>query len=280
MTQVRNETLEKLKCSSCKKYLSHFPIYFVSICGRCPRPESAVRNQLYEQAMTYSKFPCCFDFNGCIERLVPNDMPKHELWCKHRTLQCPTMDLDACNWRGLAKNLYSHFEKEHMIFILPNKSFELDFVNSHKENCLLNYGQDLYVVTRSADSKKNVYSCTINYIGSNPLCAEYYSKLTFKNVNGSKEYVVQKKIGDTVEIQKDEIRRLLEDPFSIVVDIDILDKEEMEKMDEDDGADSDYNMAINFEMMKELECIVSYLFYISIVRLNKKYLWAGSLGYF
>lgn len=258
MAVARSDTLSKLKCSICKKYLSYYPIHFEenlgSICGRCQPPPNAIRNQLYEEAMEYSKFICSFDCNGCIERLIPSDMPNHERWCKYRTIQCMVLN-EECKWNGLMKDLYDHFEKKHMVFILSTKSFEIDFVNSHNENCLLSFGQDFYVVTRSSDSKKNVYSCTINYIGSNPRCAEYYYKVTFKNVNGSKEHILQRRIGETVEVKKEDISSILDDPISILVEIDILDNEEIEKMN---AVTKEYSDPLNFEMLKELECLVSF----------------------
>lgn len=261
MALVRNEILSKLVCSTCSKYLSHFPVYFEpnlgAICGRCQPSATAVRNHLYESALEFSKFPCCFHANGCIERLVPRQIPDHEKWCTHRTIQCIAVQDSNCEWKGLAKGLYDHFEKKHMEFILLTRSFEIDFVNSHNENCLLSFGQDLYVVTRAADSKKNVYCCTVTYIGSNPRCAEYFFKLTFKNVNGSTEHVMQRKMGQTVEVKRKEIRDLLADPLSIVVEIDVLEEEEEdEKMD----ADSKEHSTINYEMLKELECLVSICF--------------------
>lgn len=262
MAQVRSETLVKLTCCRCQKYLSHFPIHFDttagSICGRCVSPENAVRNHLYEQAMEYSKFPCCFESSGCIERLVARDIPKHEKWCKYRMFQCPALEVSNCAWQGLVKDLYYHFEKKHMIFILPNKSFEIDFMNSHKENCLINHGQDLYILNRTSNSKKNTYSCTINYAGSNPRCSDFFFKLNFKNINGSKQHDLKAKIGETIEVKGEEINRILGDPMSIVVEVDIFEEDEVEKMDE---GENEYSSAINLEMLKELECLVSKDYY-------------------
>lgn len=256
MAQVRSETLAKLTCVKCKKYLSHFPIYYTnegSLCGRCQPPENATRNELYEQAMEFSKFPCCFLSKGCIDRMVPRDIPNHEKWCRYRMLQCPANFDSNCTWKGISKDLYEHFEKKHMVFILPTKSFELDFVNSHNENCLLTFGQDLYVLTRFADSKENVYSCTVNCIGSNPNCTKFFSKFTFKNINGSKEHVLKSKLGEPVEVKKKEINGILGDPMSIIVEIDIVDQEGVDEMEVDECD----NPSINYEMLKELECLVS-----------------------
>lgn len=259
MAHIRSETLTMLVCSTCNKYLSHFPIYFnmndESVCGRCQPSSNAVHNLLYERAVEFAKFPCSFDTNGCISRFVPKEIPDHEKWCNYRTVECVALNDSECNWKGLKKDLYDHFEKKHMIFLLPTKSFEIDFVNSHMENCLLNFGQDLYVVTRSADSKKNMYSCTVNYIGANPKCADFYAKFTFKTVNDSKQHMEQKKIGETCEISRNEIRKVLGDPVSIVVEIDILEEKENEKIEDDDS--NEYNSAINYDLLKELECLVS-----------------------
>lgn len=257
MALLLSDTVVNLTCNTCKKYLSYYPVYYEenggSICGRCQPSLNAIHNQLYELSVQYTKFPCSFYSNGCLERLIPSEIPEHEKWCKYRTIQCMILN-DKCEWKGLIKNLYDHFEKKHMVFILSTKSFEIDFVNSHNENCLLNFGQDLYVVTRSADSKKNIYSCTVNYMGSNLVCLDFYYKLTFKNVNGSKKHSIQKSIGETVEVNRKEISDILGDPLSIVVDIEILPKEDIEEMEVDS---KEYTSPINYEMLKELECLVS-----------------------
>lgn len=257
MAHLRSDTLLNLTCHTCKKYLSYYPIYHDenvgSICGRCQPSSKAIRNQLYELSVQHSKFPCSFDSNGCLGRFIPSEIPEHEKWCKYRTIQCIILN-EKCEWNGLITNLYDHFEKKHIIFILPTNSFEIDFVNSHNENCLLNFGQDHYIVTRSADSKKNIYSCTVNYIGSNQRCSEFYFKFTFRNVNGSKKYSLHKRIGETVEVKREEIREILGDPLSIVVDIDILAREEVENLNVNN---KEFTSPINYEMLKELECLVS-----------------------
>lgn len=176
MTEDNGGTFWKLRCHQCNKYLSYFPIYTEpgvgSVCGRCQHSEIAIRNNLYEQAMSEAKFPCSFDTNGCIKRRLPKDVPQHETWCKYRTFPCPAAKSTNCEWRGMIEDLYAHYEKKHVVYILHNNSFEMDFVSSHDENSLMDVGSNLYIVNQIANSKDQSYFITVNYFGCNPECAD------------------------------------------------------------------------------------------------------------
>ena len=99
MTALPEEALQKLICSSCKKYLSVFPIKVYHNrtvkCGRCCNAEQddgGTVSRLYEQIAKQVEFPCVNRFEGCEEVLGPNEMKKHEETCFSDEYQCPLCD--------------------------------------------------------------------------------------------------------------------------------------------------------------------------------------------
>ncbi|KAJ8955778.1 hypothetical protein NQ314_006845 [Rhamnusium bicolor] len=268
MSFVQTESLPNLKCTNCKKYLSHFPIYFNpqggSFCGRCPISNDGnnMRNEIYENLARTLKFPCCFDTNGCIEVVTPDKIPQHEEFCNFKNYECPMSCFTNCEWKGTVKRLLDHFEQKHPTFILRDGQFELDFINSHKENYLLPFGEDLYVVSRMNDFKTNTFSCTVSYIGSNARAENYVYKIVLESGNKSQVYMIKNKLKTTTEIQGENIRKILNDPTSIIARIEIMESgddtvENVIIVAKEVKEEEEYvNSELNYDMLSGLECVV------------------------
>nr|XP_023014553.1 uncharacterized protein LOC111504271 [Leptinotarsa decemlineata]XP_023014554.1 uncharacterized protein LOC111504271 [Leptinotarsa decemlineata] len=254
MNFAHTDSLKKLLCVNCQNLLSHFPIYFNPngpTCGRCPTGENSIRNEAYENLAQFQKFPCCHKENGCLENLFPKDIPQHERLCSYRKYSCLTLDMN-CRWRGLSQDLLTHFEEEHPLFLLSEGNFEIDFVNSHKENYLLPYGENLFMVNRTTDSKTGTFCCNVTYIGSNKVVEEYSYKIILESGNKSKVHELTKKLNCPIEIDSKIIRSILNDPLSIVARIEVFREEILINNCENKDEDSD----LDYELLRELECLV------------------------
>ncbi|XP_018564753.1 E3 ubiquitin-protein ligase SIAH1B-like [Anoplophora glabripennis] len=257
MIFVPSQSLSKLVCVHCKNHLSYFPIYFHrekgSFCGRCPIPDDSdtVRNEVYESIAQSQKFPCRYNSDGCTEHLIPEKIPQHEKCCPYAKCQCPALVSETCKWEGFTKDLHDHYEDKHPTFLLRDGQFEVDFVNSHEENCLLPYGEDFFIVNRSSDPKSNIFSCTVNYYGTNCNANTYTYKMILENERRSRTHVIKKKLNTRADVNMEGLRNILDNPSSVVATI-ILECPTPGNVTEEDNETS----AINYELLKELECTV------------------------
>lgn len=260
---LRKRLLEKLKCTNCSKYLSYFPIYFDAnqnlLCGRCQPIEhqTLIRNDIYEVSMEAFRFPCSYTSNGCSAEFFPKDIPKHEDWCEFRNIRCPALNLVTdtnCDWQGHSRDIYEHFESNHPKLILQDGRFEADFTSNYVGKFLYAFGQDYFVVTKSTNSIKNLVTCTVTYLGCNPHVVDYSFKITLRNANGSKNVEVDGKVGGTVEIDGNIVLDLLDDPLSIIAEIDVY-----EEVKNATVGVKQKKSAVNYEMIEGMKCVVSTL---------------------
>ncbi|KAG5870813.1 hypothetical protein JTB14_004639 [Gonioctena quinquepunctata] len=151
-----------------------------------------------------------------------------------------------------AKDLLEHFEDRHPTFLLNEGNFELDFVNSHKENYLLPYGENLFHVNRTTDSKEGTFCCTVTYMGNNKLVEDYSYRIILESGNKSKTHEITKKLNCATEINGDIIRSILNDPISIIARIEVFHDE----VNADESEQKEDKNDINYELLRELECLV------------------------
>ncbi|RZC38978.1 Sina, MreB Mbl, and/or zf-C3HC4 2 domain containing protein, partial [Asbolus verrucosus] len=192
-----SEFLHKTKCGTCNNYLSYFPVYISvaksSRCGRCSHhtgENNYIRNWLYESLVQFLKFPCIYDIEGCLESLLPTDIPGHEEECRFRTISCPV----DCTWRGRVNNILEHFEEMHPNSILKNNGeFELNFLNSYELCNILTFKDDVFVFKQKFDSSENVLECSLCCYKVNydlmtelecPVCFEYITPPIYQCVTG------------------------------------------------------------------------------------------------
>lgn len=262
MSSIPSPRFQTLRCLKCQKYLSYFPIYQRfhpqgSICGRCPIETGLERNVIYEEVALVQKFPCCYDENGCLENLYPTEVPIHEEICRFRTYDCPFNGSIKCNWTGVVKNLWDHFKVRHAIYTIQSNRFQVDLVGNYNENYLLNFEEELYIVNQS-NSKGNIFSCNVFYLGSNTNARNYIYKITFQNASKEEiEYVVCKKLEEETSLKRDFIIKTLKNPSIIVAYIQIA------KLEDDN---EDQFEEVQWELLNELECSCCFEYMLPPIR--------------
>lgn len=97
---IPRHVIDSLKCGLCKSGLSIFPIHSYGnndmvTCGRCPLQNDFLpqREHLYEELAKYIEFSCRYENLGCIEKLKPDELEKHEKICQHKPCLCPILPL-------------------------------------------------------------------------------------------------------------------------------------------------------------------------------------------
>ncbi|KAF7285549.1 hypothetical protein GWI33_010545 [Rhynchophorus ferrugineus] len=118
--------IDKLKCSSCGKYLSLGPVSssvdcFKNFCGRCLPVVGMQRNILYEELAKHVLFPCSIS-SECKTTVKFNDI-RHEFTCLHRLIECP---MNKCKSQLTVGSLVEHFRTKHTIKKALNHVFSVD----------------------------------------------------------------------------------------------------------------------------------------------------------
>lgn len=205
------------------------------------------------------RFPCCHDLYGCTEEYRPKDIPDHEYWCNFKMIQCPAIDFKTntiCEWEGLSDQIYEHFQQNHSKFILEDGKFEADLITSFSGKFLYAFGQDYFIFTKVTDSNKNAFMCTLAYIGHDRKVSSYWFKITLKTPTGEKTVDITGQIGVTVEISVPTIINYLDNPFTILAEIDVFEKP---KDDLNVGVNNSVENAltsVNYEMLEAIRCWV------------------------
>ncbi|KAG5862558.1 hypothetical protein JTB14_016916 [Gonioctena quinquepunctata] len=268
---ISAEVLEKMVCLTCKHYLSVFPISTKNdssgaICGRCKVTDENkfIRDEAYEGIAQYLLFPCMHSSNGCKEHLTPPKLEEHEKCCPLRKFDCPSMSYSKCQWQGPRKEMVAHFQVKHPNLLLNTATFELSFLNSQEENLLLCKGEELFIVKKEIDSRKELFFCSVLHLKAkeDDETFNYFLKVE----SGNKNYFYRgpektTKEDESTKLTADFLREQLHDPASIVVNIEIvkptkmqLDVSEQAKVAEEVKK----NTNINWDLLSELECPVCY----------------------
>ncbi|XP_030767649.1 uncharacterized protein LOC115891340 isoform X2 [Sitophilus oryzae] len=258
----------KLTCLRCKKYLSVIPTYthstLGSLCGRCSDDlqnlgDGFIRNDIYDSAIQHQKFPCINQLTGCLEYLFPSEVVKHETRCYYRIIQCPSKISNdpncKCKWKGSPNDILDHFEHDHPVLILKNNQFEVDFVNNGSVSYIFPFAEEIYLIERNTENK--IVSLTLSFLRSEHEMDDYAYIVLFKSGNNAQELSISERIGKTIKISKDSMKESLNDPVSVVANIDIT-KENLVQ----DVGNFRYNSKINKDLLSELECPVCFYYMI------------------
>lgn len=258
--QISSESLQKLKCTQCKKYLSIFPIRSRLngdvICGRCPSESNTYHNKIFEDLAEIFKFPCINYPNGCLENLLPKNMFQHENYCPYRMYECPTKNYTQCQWNGLCHEMYEHFEDKHPTFILNIEKFELDFINKYRETYIMPFEGDLYLVDRIMDTDNKLFKCNVTPIHINSLNVfQINYKLIFQNMHKTQEpVIIEKNVSKEIQVNTENLQKTLNDPTTIIVEIKV-DTSNGLKRDEMNDKEK-YQKTLDNAILKELECTI------------------------
>lgn len=224
---LQQSTLDHLKCTNCHLYLSIFPILrnttcSVIKCGRCLDknniPSDLIRDELLEQVLKFQRFPCVNRENGCLEVLLPSKITKHEPKCRYQKLKCPSTD---CFAQLMLDEIINHFQDQHPVFVL-NGRFEVDLVQTHNENFVMAFEDEVYVINQAGQSAEGIFTVQVNYLGANPDADNYSYGLTLENGNKQKSSIFKERIGNKLTLKSTEVSKLLDNPTAIIATINII----------------------------------------------------------
>ncbi|KAF5278672.1 hypothetical protein FQA39_LY00714 [Lamprigera yunnana] len=274
---VPDEVLDKLRCSFCKEYLSHLPVYIYPgqegiACGRCPLlfEQNPVRDVSYEALACYLHFPCRYKAYGCLETMILNRVQSHEDACTFKQYYCPFIPLASCPWQGPADELFFHYRDHHEELALSSPTFEIDLINMYEHNYLLYQETELFIIHVKFDILEEVFWCSVRYIGNHKMANRFHYGVEIKKNNSIECITLSKKVVENdmsmhldkltaINVQSSEIRNALGNPCSILCSIYIL-PNELINIDTTDLKDEIKNetsiSAVDSDILLELECPV------------------------
>lgn len=263
---VPAELLEKLVCSVCSGHLSVFPIYIKNIgdnpiCGRCkiPNEDEYLRDEAYEGIAQFLIFPCSQAKNGCEEQLTPLKLQDHENCCTHRKVDCPSKNFSRCNWQGPNKDLKDHFETTHTNLLLKDKKFEIQFLNSIKENLLMPYNDEIFIVRKEIDSRSGNFVCSVEHVIQDETPENYNYFIRVETSNSTYFYKCPERSTspnseERTKLSADFIREQLNDPPALVACIEIIKAGVQETESAEKTAIKKPD--VDWETLSEVECPV------------------------
>ncbi|KAF7278239.1 hypothetical protein GWI33_008596 [Rhynchophorus ferrugineus] len=232
-----NDLLHQLKCILCKLHLSIFPIYVdlkgtYPICGRCqiPSEDKYIRDHAYENLAQFILFPCTYA-------------------SKEQT--CPSSTYTKCLWRGYIDSLKSHFEQYHESLLIKTGQFLLDIDNNIKENMIMLYKNEMFVIKKEIDSISGYFFCWVNHLIRNEEPSPYSYSLRFE-CDQETVYTSPLRstsLNDCSTLSLDFIRETLNNPSTVVVRI-VLSNEN----DNIKPLKSIRNSTVDWELLESLEC--------------------------
>lgn len=103
-----------LLCQGCVDKIQECPI--------CREKEIHCRNLFAERYIEaeFKDVPFKCKYLGCAVQLpmTDNDLTKHEKFCPHREVPCPSSHRHACNWRGPLSNLIKHMKDKKCVQVI------------------------------------------------------------------------------------------------------------------------------------------------------------------
>lgn len=189
MIELKENVIEKLKCSECGSYLSCAPIMMKSdgnsVCGRCELPEEELpgaRNKVYEEVASVVSFPCRYREEGCSKKLPWDNVKQHEEQCDFRIYECPVIPNGTCSWTGTHSQLLDHYKDDHPDLVLdyPCK-LSPDLTRDGEENFLMTvFGFIFLVQVKLSASAGKMWHC-VRYLGNSAYTANFDYCLEIKN---------------------------------------------------------------------------------------------------
>lgn len=240
MSQVDlpEEILNKMTCLTCKHLLSVYPVYVKkdgsgAICGRCPPNDKAenqyLRDESFEALSQFLLFPCIYKENGCPKKLLPSVLEEHETYCEFKKFDCPSSFYTNCDWKGSKSQVYQHFKEKHPKLIMENQTFEFDFLNSIEEKLVTKFEEEIFIVKKEVDVRKEMFLCTVEHLKSKEINNVYTYFLRLEGSDRNYFHKCPEKAADGEEAIKlfgKVLREKLHDPSSIIVKVVIRHVEE------------------------------------------------------
>lgn len=198
--ELTAEKLKKLKCCSCKNYLSVFPImmniFGDNICGRCyeilsanQEPGVFLRNSAYEELASSCIFPCRYQINGCPYQINGEMMSAHEHQCSftNKLSQCPVIiNNNQCRWSGKLQQLENHFKSDHEALIVNHPFQEKPNISrNNQEHFLMNCFGYLFLLQIATDIFSDEIVYDVLFLGESELLGLFTFKVLISNNENS-----------------------------------------------------------------------------------------------
>lgn len=159
MTTISAETLRKLICDYCGRYLSLQPITrseYRYICGRCNENHKNPESDVLEDVLQDRRFPCIYDTYGCKEALLfGNDVKHHENSCFYKPMACPLKKISKCGKWMAGGQIYSHFLSVHEDAVIHDLSFPVKLENAEHFK-LYHSGFTCYIIKYKYEEEKGM----------------------------------------------------------------------------------------------------------------------------
>nr|XP_023014552.1 uncharacterized protein LOC111504269 [Leptinotarsa decemlineata] len=266
------DILDKMVCLNCSLYLSVFPIHTKNdssgaVCGRCPITDKSkyIRDEAYETISQYLLFPCRHTANGCHENLTPNKLSEHEISCKFRKFDCPSVGFSECTWQGPRNEMLPHFEVKHPDLLLKNDSFELRFNDTLVQKFLLCKDDRLFLVKKEVESHKRVFICSVEHLRSEEEDQQFHYFLKVLGCERTYMYTSNEKSSewdDPTSLTSDFLKEKLGEQQFYIVTVEIMAHSKNEKVLTQLAKVSEpkNNEKIDWEKISNLKCPICSLY--------------------
>ncbi|KAI4459005.1 e3 ubiquitin-protein ligase siah2 [Holotrichia oblita] len=286
---IPRHVIDGLKCGLCNSGLSIFPIHSYGnndmvTCGRCPVQGDFLpqREHLYEELAKYIEFSCRYENLGCIEKLKPDELQKHESVCPQKPCLCPILPLGECKWQGNYQDLREHCSDTHPTHTFGTLELEINIVTAHEENYVFHQADQTFVAQLKCDTEKSKFHCNVICSEIEPKSKKFSYSTRFTDKK-SDDYVCEKYAvqfcnvsefvinENTSSVNINDIIINLNEPTCVIFKIDIKvettapPKKKIFSVDDDN------------EMLKAIECPVCFEYMVPpIVQCNAGHSFCGS----
>lgn len=184
------ETLNLLKCATCRNYMSVPPVIQTPdgyICGRCPTSGGNDVTSLYKIFAKKCTFPCRFQQNGCkVKMKYGKCVLYHECVCVYRLTSCPVDD--KCKWTGAALRGFEHCVKKHINCVLDaDFKFEI-YIHKSEVNTkqIMRFHDGYFILHIQFKENMGLFVSVKLYVEVDDVYEESYYKLILQSSDRTK----------------------------------------------------------------------------------------------
>ncbi|KAJ8978697.1 hypothetical protein NQ317_004225 [Molorchus minor] len=189
---LSDESLNKLVCSSCEKYLSVKPVKIYSNgltkCGRCVSNEDDGVISFFGLVAENALFPCINRYEGCQRYLQYSEVSDHEINCEARRYLCPLCPSHIYQ-PAPAYQFPNHYKRHHAKEILIQPEFFIDINEECEKNLFYCKNNCIYIINvRRYLNEKNLL-LNASVLGSKERCKSIKQKICLYTID--KELLVE-----------------------------------------------------------------------------------------
>lgn len=189
------KTLNQLKCTTCRNYISVPPVMHTPegyTCGRCPTGNGNDVTSLYKIFAKKCTFPCRFEQNGCNAKIkFGRRVLNHERVCEYRLTSCP-VDND-CRWTGAALKGFEHCVKKHINCVVDD-DFKFE-IYLHESNVntkqIMRFHDGYFILHIQFEEEVGLFVSVKLYVEVEDVYEESYYKLILQSSDRTKTAATQ-----------------------------------------------------------------------------------------